>query len=81
MSIKVKFFASMSDLVGDDQNISLDDLNHQAIKTVDDVWQFCANGKQRPVNSLIAVNMEYVDAQHRVCDGDEIAFFPPVTGG
>lgn len=28
-----------------------------------------------------AVNQEYVRFDHPVADGDEIAFFPPVTGG
>lgn len=29
----------------------------------------------------IAVNQEYVDLDHKITTGDEIAFFPPVTGG
>ena len=29
----------------------------------------------------IAVNHEIVDASHAVAAGDEVAFFPPVTGG
>ncbi|MBV9826617.1 MAG: molybdopterin converting factor subunit 1 [Alphaproteobacteria bacterium] len=29
----------------------------------------------------VAVNQEYVGPDHPVCDGDEIALFPPVTGG
>ena len=29
----------------------------------------------------VAVNREYVGAEHRIKPGDEIAFFPPVTGG
>ena len=28
-----------------------------------------------------AVNMEYVEAEAAVGPGDEVAFFPPVTGG
>ncbi len=28
-----------------------------------------------------AVNQEYVTLDHAVEDGDEVAFFPPVTGG
>ena len=28
-----------------------------------------------------AVNQEYVEADHPVVEGDEVAFFPPVTGG
>ncbi|HBA42002.1 MAG TPA: molybdopterin converting factor subunit 1 [Alphaproteobacteria bacterium] len=29
----------------------------------------------------MAVNQEHVDASHPVSDRDEVAFFPPVTGG
>ena len=29
----------------------------------------------------VAVNQEYVSLDHPVAAGDEIAFFPPVTGG
>ncbi len=29
----------------------------------------------------VAVNQEYVKLDHPVADGDEIAIFPPVTGG
>ena len=32
-------------------------------------------------NMRIAVNQEYVDIDHPVKPGDEVAFFPPVTGG
>ncbi len=28
-----------------------------------------------------AVNQEHVGLDHPVADGDEVAFFPPVTGG
>jgi len=29
----------------------------------------------------VAVNQEYVTLDHAVSDEDEVAFFPPVTGG
>jgi len=29
----------------------------------------------------VAVNQDYVDRDHPVRDGDEVALFPPVTGG
>ena len=81
MSIHVKFFASMRDLMGDDRDIGVEFLEQQNIHNVDDVWGYCANGQERPANVLIAVNMDYVDGQSKVNDGDEVAFFPPVTGG
>ena len=32
-------------------------------------------------NVMATVNMEYVKSSYVIRDGDEIAFFPPVTGG
>ena len=32
-------------------------------------------------NFRVAVNQEMADAQTTVSSGDEVAFFPPVTGG
>lgn len=29
----------------------------------------------------VAVNQDHVDLNHPLCDADEVAFFPPVTGG
>ncbi len=45
------------------------------------VWQASTGKDQLDSNILIAINMGYVDSQHVVADGDEVAFFPPVTGG
>jgi molybdopterin synthase sulfur carrier subunit len=30
---------------------------------------------------LVSVNQAVVDRRHKLHDGDEIAFFPPMTGG
>ena len=29
----------------------------------------------------VAVNQEYADPKHPIAEGDEVALFPPVTGG
>jgi molybdopterin synthase sulfur carrier subunit len=34
-----------------------------------------------PTLVRVAVNREYVKIDHRLKSGDEVAFFPPVTGG
>ncbi len=76
MKVSVKYFASMRDRMGRaDEAVSL---NSGA--TVADLWQQVSQ-EPLPENTLIAVNMEYTNAAQALNDGDEVAFFPPVTGG
>ncbi len=76
MSITVRFFASLRDRVGlESIEIDADDLD-----SVQDVWQ--ALVKQEPdARVLAAVNARHAALDAKIQDGDEIAFFPPVTGG
>ena len=30
---------------------------------------------------IVAVNLDYADPAHSLVEGDEVAFFPPVSGG
>ena len=77
MAITVKYFASLAEALGRRE----DRLEAHAAATVADAWR-AANGTQSPpANVLSAVNHEYVDLAHPLRDGDEVAFFPPVTGG
>ena len=50
-------------------------------RTVQEVWDRVSAGTPMPPNTLTAVNLDYVDRSHPVGAGDEVAFFPPVTGG
>jgi len=77
MSVSIKYFASMRDRMGrGDEVVSLDgDI------TIAELWKKVADGADMPESTLVAVNMEYTDGAHVVKDGDEVAFFPPVTGG
>ena len=78
MSIQVKFFASMRERVGKPEaHVDAKDADLTALK----VWQQATGQETLDSNVLIAVNMEYVDKDQLVVDGDEVAFFPPVTGG
>lgn len=77
MAIKVKFFASLREQVGQgDAEVAED-----KVKTVEDVWNEVTAKLVMPENTLMAVNMEYVPSSFLVKAGDEVAFFPPVTGG
>jgi sulfur-carrier protein len=77
MSIKVRYFASLGEQVGRSES----ELTFSQAMTVRDVWQLDTIEKPIPDNVLVAINMEYADLDIQVQDGDEVAFFPPVTGG
>ncbi len=77
MSINVRYFASLREHMGKAD----DRLEADLAKTVGEVWACVSKDMDMPANTLCAINMEYVDAGHVVKDGDEVAFFPPVTGG
>ncbi len=75
MSISVKFFARLREQVGHAE-LTLDSAND-----VQSAWDQATQKMIMPVNTLCAINMEYVDKDSPVAEGDEVAFFPPVTGG
>jgi molybdopterin synthase sulfur carrier subunit len=75
--ITVKFFASLREYLG----CAEVRLELEESVTVAEVWERVAVGLPPPNHTLAAVNMEYVQVDHFVVDGDEVAFFPPVTGG
>ena len=77
MAIHVKYFASLRDRLGR----AGDELDIADRLTVAGVWTALHPGTPLPPNTLAAVNLEYADLKQPVGDGDEVAFFPPVTGG
>ena len=77
MSIAVKFFASLRERLEQTDT----DIEFSKGMNVMTVWRQVTQDTSMPDNVLMAVNLEYVDANHELKDGDEVAFFPPVTGG
>jgi sulfur-carrier protein len=75
--IQVRYLAALRERMGRDQ----DALDADTADTVADVWARVSDGETLPSNLLCAVNMEYAQPSTPVRDGDEVAFFPPVTGG
>ncbi len=76
MSITVRFFASIREQLGQSETV----LDARQVRDVADVWAR-ATGRPRPARLLAAVNLEHAGFDRPVHDGDEVGFFPPVTGG
>ncbi len=76
MQIKVKFFASLREQMGTDGQI----VESSGPLSISGVWQLVTDYSP-PENLLCSRNLKYVDWEESVEDGDEVAFFPPVTGG
>jgi molybdopterin synthase sulfur carrier subunit len=82
MHITLKTFAQTREITGED-NITLNLSDNSTIKTVlsqlktrSDKWALALEG-----SVLTARNQELCDTETVLSDGDELALFPPVTGG
>jgi molybdopterin converting factor subunit 1 len=81
MQLNVQLFATLANKMGQSKvDIELDDGT-----TVGDMLKIIA--AQYPAiaplleRSAVAVNLTYVKADHTLCQDDEIALIPPVSGG
>lgn len=83
MKVTVKTFAQIREIT---QESNMDLLLPEGVRTVADVitllrsrnskWAFAFEG-----SVLMALNQQLCDDQALIKENDEIAFFPPVTGG
>ncbi|MDW6003484.1 molybdopterin synthase sulfur carrier subunit [Vibrio mangrovi] len=80
--IKVLFFAQTREIVGQDDIelpctfATIDELRGE-LAARSEKWALAMNSDRL----LAAVNQTIVSLDTAIQDGDEIAFFPPVTGG
>ncbi|HJO35741.1 MAG: MoaD/ThiS family protein [Pseudomonadota bacterium] len=77
MSVQVRFFASLRELL----QCTDAEVPAAAVRTVGDVWHQAVGERAPPGKLLMAVNQQYAGWDDPVADGDEVGFFPPVTGG
>ncbi|BDA14379.1 molybdopterin synthase sulfur carrier subunit [Aeromonas caviae] len=80
--IKVLFFAQVRELVGcDELSLPCDYASADALRAAlserGDKWALALEAGKL----LVAVNQTLVPLDTPLHDGDEVAFFPPVTGG
>ena len=81
--IKVLFFAQIREVIGTDkleleatEGLTAEALRQQLL-TRGDKWQLALGD----ANVLVAINQTLSGWDSAVASGDEVAFFPPMTGG
>ena len=81
MSIRVLFFASLADIVGERAR------QVESTEVTDVISVFNKFAEEFPAmethraSILFALNSEFTRPDASVRDGDEVAFLPPVSGG
>lgn len=83
MGISVHYFASLrealnceSETIADNSISNVEDLTKLLVAR-GEAWQAVFEGSK----VLVAVNQTMSTVESPIKDGDEVAFFPPVTGG
>lgn len=81
---KVVYFASLRERLGLaeetvqlDADISVSGLVDRLVEQHGETWKTVFHDSQ----VMVAINQEMSDQEAMVSDADEVAFFPPVTGG
>ena len=78
--MKILYFASLKENL----NTADDEINVVSPVSISSIKKQLIDkyGEQHfPDNILCAVNHEMANESTKVCESDEVAFFPPVTGG
>lgn len=83
--LNIQYFASIRETLGRDGEelelpkavVSVQDLIEHLLAENPHFSTVFAEGKK----VLVAVNQTVVETDHRLAESDEVAFFPPMTGG
>ena len=83
--MKLVYFAWVREKIGKtEENITLP----QSVTTINELFAFLKNSDEKYASAFennaiinVAINHEQVNHEAFISDADEIAFFPPMTGG
>ena len=82
--MKIKYFAWLKDIT----KIDMEDINNSEIIDIKSLKKYLSKQYLKLKNYLIkddiirfAINLEYTSKNHKITSNDEIALFPPVSGG
>ena len=83
--MRILYFSWLKEKIGlNSQEI----IKPKSVETVDDLITFLKEKSEKHKNAFsdlnsikVAVNQEFSNLEQKIKEKDEIAFFPPVTGG
>ena len=81
ISVRVLFFGAARDATGTDESKLILDPPHDSQNAFEQVLNTYPALRRFGNSLLFAVNQEYARPDREISDGDELAVFPPVSGG
>ncbi|MFS8084549.1 MAG: molybdenum cofactor biosynthesis protein MoaE [Acidobacteriota bacterium] len=81
ISVRVLFFGAARDAAGSEEVTLTLDPPHDSANAFAQLLTAYPSLRRFGKSLLLAVNQEYALPDREICDGDELAVFPPVSGG
>jgi MoaD family protein len=81
MKIVVKYFALFRDITGTDQETIVIEGGSPVSFLVDTIRKKYPEMEKTKRDVLVSVNRNFATHEFKLKDGDEVAIFPPVSGG
>jgi molybdopterin synthase catalytic subunit len=81
ITVNVLFFGAARDATGTDETQMVLNLPHDSQSAFEQILTTYPALRRFGKSLLLAVNQEYAQPEREVSDGDELAVFPPVSGG
>ncbi|WP_393971514.1 MoaD/ThiS family protein [Oxyplasma meridianum] len=81
MKIVVRYFALFRDITGTDQETFVIEESAPVSYLLETIRKKYADFERTKRDILVSVNRNFATHEFKLKDGDEVAIFPPVSGG